>query len=169
MSECAFCKTTDMPIEYPHRIITAIEQKSTIKSGFKQYTTRTQIFSPQTHDYIVCDRCETKYGKIFPGTVLVIGILISILLMIFNHEDFWLKLCFFFPIPLAVAYFVMQFIGLNLKLKKKATSERVLAHGKTADISLLELDPQYQRAEKTVRYLGYTEAEFEKLQSSNKV
>jgi len=167
MTECALCSRTDILYEYPHRIITVIKQATTIKTGFKEYQTKTQWYGQQIHDYVICEKCHKKFGEIIPIIVWGLGGILALLPLFFLKKDDDPLLILFCASPMIFTPFYIlmtQFLGLNAKLKKKALKDREAVSGKPAPSTIFELDPRHLRTDRRlVEYEAYTEGQFEKL------
>ena len=166
MADCAICLRNDVPVSEPVHAYTAIEETARVKTGFKEYTTRTRTFEPQHHVYHVCAECARKYQNrthIVWGVAAVLVIFVSILAMDDPRTDafFTSLVCISLPIVLG-AYFVnKEWVSAKGKISEHAVKEREKTNYKNSPALLLDFDPKFMRAQKDVKIIPLSASKYD--------
>lgn len=164
-STCSLCLKPSTQSLKGYKVYSAIQQKSEIKTGFKQYEIRTQTFDPQPHRFQVCIGCRNKFEYIIPGVIIVGAVLLATLLSAIDFLDtglFLTILCFWLPLIAGAISLNKEYFGLNAKLKNLAVKERAATNWKQSINLIFERDPRYLRAKSDATLVGLTESEIQK-------
>ena len=174
MAECGICGQ-DKPAKSTRKVYTAIERQSTIKSGFKEYETKTQYLGYNNITYSICADCIRRYGVyslvLWLSACFVIAPLIVWLLFPKGQGqgsgvEVLCGASAMSPLlTLLLAYWIWDnFISLNRKLVKKAVAAREATNWRD-DLDGMPNLHGGNKAQISLEIRGFTETQFKRLQN----